>query len=377
MKIELNRDILAKKLGSVSNGIGSNQALPIVSNILFEFDKGRLFLEATDMQVSISTSMDYELVDGKEASFICDGTIILKTISTLKSDTVWIDFDEEKKSLTFGTKSTRKKYLLPCNYEVGFFPRISGANFSEEIELGAEFFATAVKTCSTMTNKSDLRQVFNGVYIGTVDSNIRIAGTDSFVIAVYDFPAEKTFEGIIIPRDITKVIPEIEKSPTVKISHDKLSKALRIDDGNIIIKSVTIDAKYPDLNVILGNINTENFVKVSKVEFEQAITRSKLFQNRQSCLSALDFTSKEVLSIQSEDIDFSKSATEQLEVIETSDSMRFKSGANADFLFKLVKVLTGETITISQNSEKSLLSITDEVERAYKITLAMSPMFIN
>jgi hypothetical protein len=78
-----------------------------------------------------------------------------------------------------------------------------------------------------------------------------------------------------------------------------------------------------------------------------------------------------------EDIDFSKSATEQLEVIETSDSMRFKSGANADFLFKLVKVLTGETITISPNSEKSLLSITDEVERAYKITLAMSPMFIN
>jgi DNA polymerase III sliding clamp (beta) subunit (PCNA family) len=39
MKIELNRDILAKKLGSVSNGIGSNQALPIVSNILFEFDR--------------------------------------------------------------------------------------------------------------------------------------------------------------------------------------------------------------------------------------------------------------------------------------------------------------------------------------------------
>lgn len=350
--------------------------MPVISNILFEFDKGRLFLEATDMQVSISTSMEYELVDGKESSFICDGTIILKTISTLKSDTVWIDFDEEKKSLSFGTKSTRKKYLLPCNYDVEFFPRISGNNFSEEIELGAKFFATAVKTCSSMTNKNDLRQVFNGVYIGTVNDNIRIAGTDSFVIAVYDFPAEKTFEGIIIPRDITKVIPEIEKSPTVKISHDKLSKALRIDDGNIIIKSVTIDAKYPDLNVILSNINLSNFVKVNKIEFENAITRSKLFQNRQSCLSAFDFSSKEVVLVQSEDIDYSKSATEQLEVIETSDSMRFKSGVNADYLFKLVKVLTGEVITISQNTEKSMLAIFDEVERAYKLTLAMSPMHI-
>ena len=375
MKIELNRDILAKKLGSVSNGIGSNQALPIVSNILFEFDKGRLFLEATDMQVSISTSMDYELVDGKEASFICDGTIILKTISTLKSDTVWIEYSEESKSLTFGTKSTRKKYSLPCFYEVDVFPRIFGNNYSEEIELSSELLSVALKNCAMMTNKSDLRVVFNGVFIGKVNNSIRIAGTDANVIAIYDFVSDKDFEAIIVPRDIVKVISETEKSSSVKISHDKQSKALKIDDGNIVIKVVTMDAKYPDLNIITDRINHNNFIKVNKIELEQCINRSKLFQNRMSSLSIMEYT-KEFLFIKSEDIDYSKSAIEQLELIDTSNTMSFKTGVNADFLLKLVKILNGENIIISQNEEKHLISVSDDSEKSYKITLAVMPMHI-
>jgi DNA polymerase-3 subunit beta len=375
MKIELNREILAKKLGSVSNGIGSNQALPIVSNILFEFDKGRLFLEATDMQVSISTSMDYELVDGKEASFICDGTIILKTISTLKSDTVWIEYNKESKSLNFGTKSTRKKYSLPCFYEVDVFPRIFGNNYSEEIELSSELLSVALKNCAIMTNKSDLRVVFNGVFIGKVNNSIRIAGTDANVIAIYDFVSDKDFEAIIVPRDIVKVISETEKSSSVKISHDKQSKALKIDDGKIVIKVVTMDAKYPDLNIITDKINHNNFIKVNKIELEQCINRSKLFQDRMSSLSIMEYT-KEFLFIKSEDIDYSKSAIEQLELIDTSNTMSFKTGVNADFLLKLVKILNGENIIISQNEEKHLISVSDDSEKSYKITLAVMPMHI-
>ena len=63
MKFSCNQDTFSKYLNIVSRIVTTKPGLPILSNVLFESDKGKLTMKTTDLELSISTWIGADIQD--------------------------------------------------------------------------------------------------------------------------------------------------------------------------------------------------------------------------------------------------------------------------------------------------------------------------
>lgn len=60
MKFIVSTSTLLKQLQAISGALSSNTVLPILENFLFEINEGTLTVSATDLQTSMTTSLQVE-----------------------------------------------------------------------------------------------------------------------------------------------------------------------------------------------------------------------------------------------------------------------------------------------------------------------------
>jgi DNA polymerase-3 subunit beta len=374
MKIELNRESLVKKLTIAGNVIPQKSMIPVLDNALFNFKDGRLSITAADLDVSVITSMEYTLNEGEETDFICDSNIILKTITTLKAESIWIELKE--KSLSFGSSGTRKKYEIPIYYDPSTFPTIK-SEFLETVKVSGEMFSQGVKITSPIVNKSDLRTGLTGVFMGKVGDKFRISSATALFFAIFEFPVDFDFPQILVSKDTLKVIADFEKSADISLSVSKDKSYLLIDNGEVKSYCRLIDSVFPNIDAIISQVNRTEFVKIDRLECSSCVTRSTLFNNRESKSIKLDFSSKNNIVISAENIDYAKRASESIDYIERSAEMDFETGMNADLLQTALRSLDGDNIIINQNTFKTPLIISDDKDRVSNMYFLVSPIILN
>ncbi|MFN5418039.1 MAG: hypothetical protein ACK5B9_13350 [Flavobacteriia bacterium] len=373
MKIQLNREVLAKKLNVVGNVIPMKSTIPILDHALVTVIGDRIIFTGSDTEITVSSSMTFELVEGEVSNFVCDTNIILKTIVTLKSDTIWIEVSE--KQLNFGDSKSRKKYTIPIYYSAENFPRMTN-EFKEPISLNGDLVAQAIKITSPIVNKASLIPAFTGVFIGKVGDKLRFSGVTNQLFSVFEFPIDGEFEHILVSKDSVKVIAEFEKSPDVAMSVSTDSTMLCIDNGDVTAYCRLIDAKFPNIDSIIDQVDRSEYIKVDKVEFTSCVTRATLFQNRDSKTIKFDYSSAENFNISAENVDFAKQSIESLDYAERLGEMKFVSGFNSDFVQTVMRSLDGENILMSQNTFNKPMIISDDKTRTQSIYFLISPLLI-
>src|SRR5437660_11780811 len=97
LKIVCGREELAQKLAVVGRGVSTRTAVQILSGILVQATGGRVELAATDMEVSIRTSLDAQ-VEGNGAAVV-PGRLLVDLSRLLPESEVTIEYREEENVL--------------------------------------------------------------------------------------------------------------------------------------------------------------------------------------------------------------------------------------------------------------------------------------
>ena len=63
MKIKISRETMLKALQKVGNIVNTRNTLPVLSNILFEANEGKLKLTGTDLEIRMETVVDAEVIE--------------------------------------------------------------------------------------------------------------------------------------------------------------------------------------------------------------------------------------------------------------------------------------------------------------------------
>src|SRR5919109_1756535 len=102
MKIVCQRDDLAQKLGVVSRAVSTRASVQILSGVLLRTEGGRLNLAATDMELSLRSSLDAQ-VDG-DGSVVVPGRLLVDLVRLLPDNEVTIEHrvDESVVRVTSG-----------------------------------------------------------------------------------------------------------------------------------------------------------------------------------------------------------------------------------------------------------------------------------
>src|SRR6266705_4024482 len=89
MKVTCSRDELVARLGVVARAVSTRASVQILSGVLLRAEGGRLHLAATDMELSLRSSLDAQ-IDG-EGSVVVPGRLLVDLVRLLPDNEVTIE----------------------------------------------------------------------------------------------------------------------------------------------------------------------------------------------------------------------------------------------------------------------------------------------
>ena len=120
MKVVTQRDELAQKLGVVARAVSTRASVQILSGVLLRAETGRLHLAATDMELSLRSSLDAQ-VEG-EGSVVVPGRLLVDLVRLLPDSEVTIEYRAEE-SVVHVTSGPSTSTLH--TYAADDFPRLA------------------------------------------------------------------------------------------------------------------------------------------------------------------------------------------------------------------------------------------------------------
>src|SRR3954452_19388373 len=94
MKVVCSRDELAQRLSVVARAVSTRASVQILSGVLLRAEGGRLHLAATDMELSLRSSVEAQ-VEG-EGSVVVPGRLLVDLVRLLPADEVTFEHRPEE-----------------------------------------------------------------------------------------------------------------------------------------------------------------------------------------------------------------------------------------------------------------------------------------
>src|SRR5437016_10211067 len=129
MKIVTQRDELAQKLGVVARAVSTRASVQILSGVLLRAEAGRLHLAATDMELSLRSSLEAQ-IDG-EGSVVVPGRLLVDLVRLLPDNEVTIEYRAEE-SVVHVTSGPSTSTLH--TYAADDFPRLRSEEHTSELQ---------------------------------------------------------------------------------------------------------------------------------------------------------------------------------------------------------------------------------------------------
>jgi len=334
MKFSTNTTDLLKALAKASTVVPSKSTLPILENFLFELSGNSLKITATDLEVSITTSIR---VKGEEnGKLAVPAKRLMETIRALPNAEVVFDADKNTHRLSMKTKNGEYRLAGGSSED---YPTVSLPKTEEKLSLERDSFTRMVNETIFAVSTDELRPAMMGVLFQINKGEIRAVATDGhrLVRFVNKNASEKSIEkDIIIP---AKALNTVVKS----IEEDTCSIA--IDDGHAvfvfgetILVTRLIGEKYPNYESVIPTDNDKILI-VNRNDMLSSVRRIALYAS--STTHQIRFSlKKNSVTISANDVDFGNEANETLPCEYSGEAMDI--GFNAAYIIDTLTHIDAE-----------------------------------
>ena len=197
MKFIASTSALLKQLQLISGVISTNSVLPILEDFLFDIKDGKLTIFSTDLETSMSTTMD---VEAKEDGRIAiPARILTDTLKTLPEQPLTFSFDPDTYAVELTSENGKYK-LAGENPED--FPKIPIAEDVTNINISAIVLGNAISNTLFAAGNDELRPAMTGVYFQLEPDGLTFVATDAHKLVRYkraDVKSESS-NSFIVPK---------------------------------------------------------------------------------------------------------------------------------------------------------------------------------
>ena len=372
MSFKVNTKKLLEALQKTIKVVPSRSTLPILGCSLFDFSNNKMILKATNLETSISETIE---ISGETPE-----TPIAIPIGRLLEITNNIADKEIELEIT-------AKQQLEIKTETGSFS-IMGQDFSEfpsdpimnetqSIYLKTSNLLEIIDFTKNSTSKDELKPALQGVLFKIDSKGIVGVSTDghrlSRIIIENDGQENQEQEIIIPTKFLTLLTTFVDKKEKAEIEISKNHMSLSYK--NTTIYSRIIKDSYPDYEKVIPLDNNKTFT-TNKRDLINAIKRVSIFSNRATKQITLDIGNQKT-TISTED---SEQAAKGAETISSqfnnTDNLRI--GFNSMFILDALNSIKSENITMFLNGSlnAAILSETSPDKKMDKLVLLM-PIRLN
>ncbi|MCU0333948.1 MAG: DNA polymerase III subunit beta, partial [Chitinophagaceae bacterium] len=306
MKFIVSSSLLLKQLQQINGVIQANNVLPILEDFLFEIDKNKLTVTATDLETVMRVTLE---VEAKETGKVCvPAKILMDSLKNLPDQPLTFNID---KNYGIELTSDSGKYKVmgenPDN-----FPKEPSADDTNSFTMTSTALVTAINKSLFAVSNDDLRPAMTGVFFELNKDSLQFVATDAHRLVRYrrtDVSCPKA-DSFIVPKKplnlLKSALPDNEDEITLSYNGNHLF----VVHGTTQMSCRLIDARFPDYKVVIPADNPYRMT-VSKTDFQQALRRVSIFSNKSTNQVALTITGSQ-LTLQAQDIDFSFEGSERM-----------------------------------------------------------------
>jgi len=179
MKFIVSSSTLLKQLQQISGVINANTVLPILEDFLFEIEKNKLTVVATDLETVMKVHLD---IEAKDSGKVCiPAKILMDSLKNIPEQPLTFTIDKN-----FGVELTSDngKYKVmgenPDN-----FPKEPTADDANAFTMTSTALVTAINKAIFAVSNDDLRPAMTGVFFELDKKGITFVATDAHRLVRY------------------------------------------------------------------------------------------------------------------------------------------------------------------------------------------------
>ena len=322
MKVTCSKDELVAKLGLVARAVSTRSAVQILSGVLLRAQAGELHLAATDMELSLRSSLEAD-VDGEGAAVV-PGRLLVDLARLLPESEVVIEHRSEENVVRIECGSA--SYRLHA-YSEEDFPRLPELDAVGTFSVDGEALLETIARVSRSASRDESRPVLTGILVRFEPGKLTMAATDSYRLSVKETPLSgeaPELEAIIPARALGELQRIAGSADTIELGvHEN---QVIFGSGGVWLTSRRIDGQFPNYRQLLPE-SYEHELVVHRAELLDVVRRTSVMAQRNSPLRLRFAEGELTVSAQTQDVGES---SESLPVPYTAEPLEI--GFNAEFL---------------------------------------------
>jgi DNA polymerase-3 subunit beta len=335
MKISCAKDELVAKLAVVARGVSTRTTVQILSGIRLEAAAGTLTLSATDMELSLRTSLDVQ-VDGAGTTVV-PGRLLAELSRLLPEGEVELASTEDGRlQISCGSAS----YTLHT-YAAEDFPRLPEVDAASLFSIDREAFLDTVGRVGRAASRDESRPVLTGVLVRFEQGRLIMAATDSYRLAVKETPVEAgvaELEALVPARALTEVQRLAAGSDQLELG--VLENQVIFELGGTTLTTRRIDGQFPNYRALLPEA-FEYEVTLPREELLDVVRRTAVMAQRNAPLRLRFAEGELTISARTPDVG---EAQESMPAPYSGEPLEI--GFNAEFLRDGVDSIEGEDVRL-------------------------------
>ncbi len=370
MKFIVSSSALLKQLQQISGVINANTVLPILEDFLFEIDKGKLGVVATDLETVMRVQLD---IEAKESGKVCiPAKILMDSLKNIPDQPLTFNID---KNFAVEITSDNGKYKVmgenPDN-----FPKEPAADDTTSFTMKSAGLVTAINKTLFAVSNDDLRPAMTGVFFELNKDFVQFVATDAHRLVRYkrtDVSAPKA-DSFIVPKKPLTLLKSALPLNDDEITVSYNSNHLFVKHGTTQMSCRLIDARFPDYKVVIPADNPYKMT-IGKGDFQSALRRVSIFSNKSTNQVALQITGSE-LGLQAQDVDFSFEGAERMKCQYDGEDLTI--AFNARFLIEMLNAADSDEVRmeLSTPTKAGLIKPTEKDDDEDLLMLVM-PLMLN
>jgi DNA polymerase III subunit beta len=336
LKTTCARDELIRQLAIVSRAASARTTVQVLAGILLRTEDGTLNFAATDMELSIRTSLECEVES--EGAVVVPGKLLVDLVRLLPGEEVSLEHRQGEGVLEIVSGSA--DYRIHT-YNAEDFPRLPDPAGTEMVPIDAEALLETATKVSRAASRDESRPVLTGILVRFEGEKLVMAATDSYRLAV-----KETSMSAPGP-ELDAIVPAKAMLELARVAQDATELRLGVQENQVLfaidgvlLTTRRIEGQFPNYRQLLPE-TFEHEVTCPRDELLDVVRRVAVLAQRNAPLRLRFAEGELTVSAQTQDVGEGR---ESLPAAFTGEPLEI--GFNPDFLRDGIESADGDDLRL-------------------------------
>ena len=297
LKLTSPRDELIRQISIVSRAASTRTTVQVLAGILLRAEAGRLHLAATDMELSLRTSLDANV--DTEGAVVVPGKLLVELARLLPGDEVSIEHRQGEGVVEVVSGSATYRIHT---YNAEDFPRLPEPTSTEMAAIDADALLETATKVSRAASRDESRPVLTGILVRFEGENLVMAATDSYRLAVKETSMSTPGPELdaIVPARALLELARISQGASELHLGVQENQVLFTSDG-VLLTTRRIEGQFPNYRQLMPE-TFEHELALPRDELLEVVRRVAVMAQRNAPLRLRFAEGELTVSAQTQDV---------------------------------------------------------------------------